>query len=583
MPDIWSAHLVLSLLLDESLASAGLRALGITREWIAAGNLGPEVAESEARADILQPAAVDGPCEMAPGGIAANVREASDPDELTRILDRAAAIRRLEHDEGGDGISSTHLLVAVVETSEFIRGRLSRAGVLPADIRRETGCETGDRLPPIPAEFRLQLSPEADFVAVPSGTAAQRPFSESRPACAAVLQGAVRSQDEMAVWRVIDANLNRAREGLRVLEDHARFIGNDAERSRELKDLRHGLVQSESRLKTGYSGFADGRAILRYRDTPHDVGTELTNAAEVQRQSPRDIVTANCRRVQESLRSLEEFGKLVSVAFSAEMKQLRYRAYELERVLQAGSGSAETTGQALSSPSLRLTERRHRLQAALLCVLVTESACRRPWKQFVQEILSGGADVLQLREKDLPDRELVERARWLSGACRDAGALCIINDRPEVAALSVADGVHLGQDEIAPRDARRILASDQLLGISTHDVTQARAAVEAGADYLGVGPVFPSLTKAFAQFPGLSFVNEVSREFVLPWFAIGGVTLSRLPDLCQAGARRVAVSSALAAADCPADATRLLLEQLRKAGSDSDTGQSGTQRTCGDV
>src|SRR5262249_37597577 len=136
---------------------------------------------------------------------------------------------------------------------------------------------------------------------------------------------------------------------------------------------------------------------------------------------------------------------------------------------------------------------------------------------------AGGADVIQLREKTLADRELVERARNVRRWTRKAGVLFVVNDRPDVARLVEADGVHLGQDDMPVKDARRILGADALIGVSTHSIEQVRQAVLDGANYIGVGPTFPSATKVFEEFPGLDFVRAVLAETTLPAFAIGGI------------------------------------------------------------
>ena len=160
--------------------------------------------------------------------------------------------------------------------------------------------------------------------------------------------------------------------------------------------------------------------------------------------------------------------------------------------------------------------------------------------------------VFQLREKSLPDRELLERARNVRRWTRQAGALFIVNDRPDIARLAEADGVHLGQDDLPVEAARRILGPDALIGVSTHSLEQVRRAVLDGADYLGVGPTFPSRTKAFDHFPGLDFVRSAAAETSLPAFALGGINLANVGQAVAAGATRVAVGAAVAPADDPA-------------------------------
>src|SRR5262249_54162956 len=155
-----------------------------------------------------------------------------------------------------------------------------------------------------------------------------------------------------------------------------------------------------------------------------------------------------------------------------------------------------------------------------------------------------GVSVVQMREKKLPDRELIAWGRYVREWTADAGALFIMNDRPDIAVLTDADGVHVGQDELSVRDARRIVGPHRLIGVSTHTIEQARTAVLDGADYIGVGPVFPSTTKAFEEFAGLKLVREVATDLTLPAFAIGGITAQNIGEVVAAGSRRVAVSHA---------------------------------------
>src|SRR3712207_5176281 len=131
--------------------------------------------------------------------------------------------------------------------------------------------------------------------------------------------------------------------------------------------------------------------------------------------------------------------------------------------------------------------------------------------------------MVQLREKSLSDRELLERARQVRRWTRETGTLFIVNDRPDIARLAEADGVHLGQEELPVKEARRLLGPEALVGVSTHDLEQVGQALRDGASYVGVGPTFPSQTKPFPDFPGLEFVRQAAAETSLPAFVIGGV------------------------------------------------------------
>jgi thiamine-phosphate pyrophosphorylase len=194
-------------------------------------------------------------------------------------------------------------------------------------------------------------------------------------------------------------------------------------------------------------------------------------------------------------------------------------------------------------------------------VLLTGATCAAALDWTIREAADGGADIFQLREKNLSDRELIERARNVRRWTREAQVLFILNDRPDVARLVGADGVHLGQDDMSVKEARRILGTGPLIGVSTHTPEQVRLAVLDGANYIGVGPTFPSATKDFPQFAGLEFVRQATSMTTLPAFVIGGINADNIREAVAAGAKRVAVSAAI----CQADEPKPVAARLRAA------------------
>jgi thiamine-phosphate pyrophosphorylase len=338
--------------------------------------------------------------------------------------------------------------------------------------------------------------------------------------------------------RILDAAANRAREALRVVEDHVRFALDDAFLSRELKELRHDLVAVLERFGPPHEW------TVAARDTRRDVGTAITTPTEQRRHSLLAVVQTNLKRLEEALRSLEEFGKIHSPDLGAGLEQLRYRSYTLEKAVLLG------------------TSARERLADARLYVLMSGRSCTAALDWTIQEAAAGGADIIQLREKDLDDRALLERARNVRRWTRKAGVLFILNDRPDLARLAEADGVHLGQDDLRIREARRILGPEALIGVSTHNVEQLRQAVLDGASYVGVGPTFPSGTKEFAEFAGLDYVRQAAAETTLPAFVLGCINLETIEAAVAAGARRVAVSAAVCQAEDPQQAAAELRQAL---------------------
>jgi len=350
------------------------------------------------------------------------------------------------------------------------------------------------------------------------------------------------------VLRIIDAAANRAREGLRVLEDFARFAFDDRRLTGQFKQLRHALAAELSKISAA--------ELLAARDTWADVGTQLTSAAERRRPDLASVLVANFKRVQEALRSLEEYGKTLDADFGAAMKQLRYRAYVLEREVAAAHSDAP---QSSKPESLS-----RRIEQAQLYVLVDGRSTLDEFDAIVRDLIAAGVHAIQLRDKRLADRELLGRGRRLRELTQATGALFIMNDRADLAALAGADGVHLGQDELSVADARAIVGSAALVCVSTHSLSQARQAVLDGADYIGVGPTFTSTTKHFeaAQLTGLDLLRAVAAEIRLPAFAIGGIDRNNLGEVIAAGLSRIAVSGAVAAAADPALAAGELLKTL---------------------
>jgi thiamine-phosphate pyrophosphorylase len=337
------------------------------------------------------------------------------------------------------------------------------------------------------------------------------------------------------VLRLIDANFNRAREGLRVIEDFARFVRNDDELVERLKRVRHAVATALSPLLA--------EAVL-HRDVSGDVGTTISTQAESERADLHAVVAANARRVPEALRAIEECSKTIDPAIGQAIERVRYDYYAIEQRLLATLRPAD------------------RFAAVRLYVLVTESACKRSWLVAAEQAILGGADCLQLREKSLDGGELLRRATLLVDLCRAHRTLCIVNDRADVARLSRADGVHVGQTDLPCSAARTIVGVDAIVGVSTHEVAQARRAELDGADYIGVGPVYRSETKPREFVAGLDYARDAARAVKIPTVAIAGITPDNAREVLSTGVRSVAVTACVMGADDVRGATRRLKDLL---------------------
>jgi len=330
--------------------------------------------------------------------------------------------------------------------------------------------------------------------------------------------------------RIIDANFNRAREAMRVMEEYVRFCLDDAALTYACKTLRHDLVNVicslQLRIETGTLAGGDHpptqkgvathdceNVLVAARDTVGDVGTGITCRGEKDRRDVVDVALAGFKRASEALRSIEEYGKLIDSKVAARVEQLRYETYKLERLFA-------------------LTVRaRARFAKVRLYVLITEAFCKNDWFETSRLALEHGADCIQLREKNLPDAELLRRARRLARLCRDAGKLLVINDRPDIALASGAHGVHLGQDDMDVTSARRILPPHIFVGLSTHTEKQVDAAIGQAPDYIAVGPMFSSETKSQDRIAGYDVLARARGKTALPLAAIGGLNASRAGEV----------------------------------------------------
>lgn len=339
-----------------------------------------------------------------------------------------------------------------------------------------------------------------------------------------------------AALRMLDANANRAREALRVMEDYARFALNDETLIAELKQIRHVLAETLAMV--------GGQEAVLARDTVGDVGTTNKTEQEGRRASLGAVVIAAGKRLSEALRVLEEVAKTCAGSAAASLEKLRYRGYVVEQTLA------------------RAARQQGRFAEVRLYVLLTEKLCRRPWEETLDEVLRGGAQCVQLREKDLPDAELLRRARVLVERCRRAGAVAIINDRPDIAQLAGADGIHVGQDDLPCAEARKLLGARALIGVSTERLEQARQAVRDGATYVGVGPMFPTNTKDKPRLAGPAYAREAVVNLPVPCVAIGGISAGNVHELTAVGVRCVAVCSSVIGDPDPAGRCREILAAI---------------------
>ncbi|ADN01120.1 thiamine phosphate synthase [Spirochaeta thermophila] len=329
------------------------------------------------------------------------------------------------------------------------------------------------------------------------------------------------------LYRMLDANWNRAAEGLRVLEDVARFVWNDGPLAERLKGMRH-RVRGVLREREGLMAGA--------RDVEGDVGKGMGVRGDG-REGLEGLVRGNCARVEEALRSMEEALRSMGLEREAGVcEEVRYGMYEVEGRLAGW---------------LRRVRVARAFDGGVYAITAEEYSRGRGNLRVMREALEGGARIVQYREKEKSYRAMYEEARALRELCREYGALFVVNDHVELALMVEADGVHVGQDDWPVEEVRRVVGPGMVVGLSTHGPAQAQAAVERGVvDYIGVGPVFPTSTKKDVCAPvGLEYVAYASREVRIPWVAIGGIKEHNLDAVCELGARCVAMVTEIVGAE----------------------------------
>jgi thiamine-phosphate pyrophosphorylase len=340
------------------------------------------------------------------------------------------------------------------------------------------------------------------------------------------------------LYRIIDANFNRAREAARVIEDYCRFVLNCEALSGRTKALRHELCAAIGRLEAG--------RLFAARDTIGDVGVGQRVENQLCRASLNDCLTAGCKRLTEALRVLAEAVQTVEPAIARAIEKLRYDAYTLEKDIFI---FADTVG---------------KFSRVGLYVIIT-SALPVEVFSLTEKCLEGGVDCLQLRAKNIPDDRLFAIAEEFVGFCKSAGVISIINDRPDIVAATGADGVHLGQNDMPIAKARLCQLKPLITGKSTHSLKQLRAGCDENPTYVALGPVFATGTKPGAAPVGLEYVAKAA-EFLadktVGHVAIGGIGLDNVDEVLKAGARAIAVCSAVTESPDPAAVCRSLKEKI---------------------
>jgi thiamine-phosphate diphosphorylase len=203
-------------------------------------------------------------------------------------------------------------------------------------------------------------------------------------------------------------------------------------------------------------------------------------------------------------------------------------------------------------------------QLPVLNVIIGGPLCKgKDYGELTRMAVQNGAQLIQLREKEGETKQLVDMASEKFRVCHENNALFVVNDRVDVALASGADGVHIGQDDLAPKMARALLGPEKIIGVSVGNVAEAEIALADGADYLGVGPVYPTISKECRfEACGSELINDIVTRVPLPVIAIGGITPENTPPILKAGAAGVAVISAILGDPKPEDVVQRFMQSF---------------------
>ncbi len=343
---------------------------------------------------------------------------------------------------------------------------------------------------------------------------------------------------ERAAYRIIDANFNRAREAIRVIEEFCRFALNSTWLSKRAKELRHKLSQAVGQL--------DSSRLLTSRDTLNDVGVGQKVNHQLSRGDLKECLTAGCKRLTEALRTLTEMTQAQNKSVAEVIERLRYDAYILEKDIFIFGEPTE------------------KFRKVSLYIVIT-SDLPAEIISLTYKCAAGGADCIQLRAKTMKDDKLFATTNEFVQINKDEGVLSVINDRVDIAIASGADGVHLGQNDLPVDCVRGLQLTPLVIGKSTHSPGQLRAACNEHPTYVGLGPVFATETKPTTEPVGLEYIRQAKRTLIdtgVCHVAIGGITTDNVEKVLSAGAESIAVCSAVTKAKDPTAACQVMKAKI---------------------
>ncbi|WP_288245989.1 thiamine phosphate synthase [uncultured Prochlorococcus sp.] len=338
--------------------------------------------------------------------------------------------------------------------------------------------------------------------------------------------------EDLRIYQIIDANLDRAREGLRVLEDWARFGLGKEKYVKRIKNFRQILGRNHLEIyKQSRNLIADKCKGLNHRE-------------QINRNTSEKIISSNSGRVQEALRVIEEFSRLHNHELSKIASEIRYEIYTIEIDLLSLSKRKNSEEILRENDLYVITDQKDNLL------------------EIIEEILIAGVRIIQYRFKTGTDKDNLQEAIKIKNLCKRYDSLFIINDRIDIALASNADGIHLGQDDLDLITARKLLGFSKIIGISANNESDISNALKDGCDYIGIGPVFETATKKGKKPIGIEKIKTLTKDLDTPWFAIGGIKSNNISYLRRNGFQKVALVSQLMNSEDPKEEAIMILKEL---------------------
>lgn len=335
------------------------------------------------------------------------------------------------------------------------------------------------------------------------------------------------------IFMVIDANFNRAREGLRVIEDSLRFVYKNEMFLKEIKEIRHKF--SKEFLK-----FFPSEKIKISRDIKEDIGKEIDYPEKI---NFKKLIETNFLRVEEAIRVLEEYSKIINLSAFKFFHDIRFKIYEIEKKL------------------MTLISRK-RIKVPLLYVILNLREEKEEFLNFAENVIKGKPDIIQLRYKGENSKFFLNIAKELKKMVNDE-IIYLINDRIDISVLCESDGVHLGKKDIDVDDARRIIP-EKIIGVSTENLNDIKILKDKDIDYIAIGSIFKSPTKPEKKPIGTEIIKKAKEYLSIPLIGIGGININNAVDVIRNGADGIAVISAVENSQNPQKVIKKLKEVIKE-------------------